>query len=231
MSLNYQTLILCEALECMRQLPMETLLEAAYAFELTIESFGGFDVFIPTSPSSFIPDSPSTLLKTGRFVRNIDILSGWTENDGSLWTSTDLAYDLDVADFFAASYPGLTNATIQKAMALHPLSQFANNTTLDPAISAQYFRASQMQRDLMMTCVSLLTVQTNTEYGGDKVSNYLYALNQTVFATFFDLEGVPYYGVPHFSEIPYVFDNLAEGEFAAVATASDYELASAMSAS
>jgi carboxylesterase type B len=222
-----------EELECLRKVPMLTLLNVATDVEVAIAGTGGFDVFIPTSPSTFIPDSPSTLLKTGQFVRDIDVISGWAENDGAFFTSTELYSSSDVAEFFAEYYPGLTNASIAQALALYPISQFSNDTSVDPPIDAQYFRASQMQRDCMMTCVSLLAVQANAQYASSpSVSSYLYALNQTVFTAFLDAEGTSYYGVPHFSDIPYIFNEVStDPDFAPIATTSDIQTASEMSAS
>ncbi|KAL3264409.1 hypothetical protein ABHI18_000817 [Aspergillus niger] len=220
-----------EELECLRRLPMKTLLNTAYAYELTLNSMGGMDVFIPAAPSPFIPDAPSKLLRTGQFSRNIDLISGWCENDGSFFTTTTLNSSSDIAAFLQDSYPNLSNASIAKALDLYPVSEFSP----DPSgnISAQYFRASQMHRDLDFTCPSLLTVQTNVKYATDpsKVTNYLYALNQTAFAEIFEYLGMTYYGVPHFSDIMYLFNSVTNGLFKDVSTASDRKLASEMGAS
>ncbi|RAL03369.1 alpha/beta-hydrolase [Aspergillus ibericus CBS 121593] len=219
-------------LACLRQLPMRSLLHTAYAYELTIDSMGGMDVFKPVSPSTFIPDRPSTLLKTGQFARDIDLISGWCENDGAFFTSTDLETSSDVAESLRASYPRLSNATIAQALQLYPLSDFSNDTTVNPPVSAQYFRASQMARDLGFTCPSLLMVQTNAQYASHpRVSNYLYALNQTAFAEVFAVENLTYYGVPHFSDIPYIFNTVTDGLLAPVSTDSDRQLAAAIGAS
>ncbi|PWY75981.1 carboxylesterase [Aspergillus sclerotioniger CBS 115572] len=221
-----------EELECLRRLPMLTLLNTAYAYELTLNSMGGMDVFKPVSPSSFIPDRPTQLLKSGRFARDIDLISGWCENDGAFFTSTDLKTSADVAENLRESYPRLSNASIAKALQLYPLSDFSNDTTVDPPVSAQYFRASQMERDHGFTCPSLLAVETNAQYASHgHVRNYLYSLNQTAFAEVFALEGLTYYGVPHFSDIPYIFNTVTDGLLAPVSTASDRQLASAIGAS
>ncbi|OOF94026.1 hypothetical protein ASPCADRAFT_209264 [Aspergillus carbonarius ITEM 5010] len=219
-------------LECLRRLPMRTLLHTAYAYEVTLNPMGGMDVFIPVAPSTFIPDRPTNLLKAGRFARDIDLIAGWCENDGAFFTPTDLATSADVAQSLRDSYPRLSNASIAQALQLYPLSDFANDTTGDPPVSAQFFRASQMARDQGFTCPSLLTVETNARYASHgQVANYLYALNQTAFAEVLALEGLSYYGVPHFSDIPYIFNTVTDGRLAPVATAADRQLASAMGAS
>ncbi|RAL16899.1 carboxylesterase family protein [Aspergillus homomorphus CBS 101889] len=219
-----------EELQCLRQLALPTLLSTANDYELTFD--GGLDVFFPTSPSTFVPDSPSTLLKTGHFARGIDIISGWCENDASLFTPTRIASSSDVSEYLLGAYSGLSNATIKKALELYPVSQFSNDTSAKPPVSAQYFRASRMQRDLEYTCVSLLTAEANARYAtSSHVSNYLYVLNQTIFSAFFEKKGVPYYGVSHFSDIPYIFNSASHGVYGSVATESDRQLASAMGAS
>ncbi|GKZ35832.1 hypothetical protein AbraIFM66950_006630 [Aspergillus brasiliensis] len=220
-----------EELECLRRLPMKTLLSTAYAYEISLNSMGGMGVFIPTSPSSFIPDSPSNLLRTGQFARNIDLISGWCENDGAFFTPTDLNSSSAIAAYLQDSYPNLTNATIAKALDLYPVSEFSPDPSAN--ISAQYFRASQLHRDLDFACPSLLTVQTNIKYATDpaKVSNYLYALNQTAFTEVFEYLNLTYYGVPHFSDIMYLFNSVTEGLFKDVSTASDRKLASEMGGS
>ncbi|GAQ44557.1 hypothetical protein AtubIFM56815_004777 [Aspergillus tubingensis] len=220
-----------EELECLRRLPMKTLLNTAYSYELSLNSMGGMGVFIPTAPSSFIPDAPSKLLRTGQFARNIDLISGWCENDGAFFTSTTLNSSSDIAASLQDSYPNLSNATIARALDLYPVSDFSPDPSAN--ISAHYFRASQMHRDFDFTCPSLLTIQTNIQYATNpaNVSNYLYALNQTAFAEVFEFLGMTYYGVPHFSDIMYLFNSVTGGLFKDISTASDRKLASEMGAS
>ncbi|PYH75109.1 carboxylesterase [Aspergillus vadensis CBS 113365] len=196
-----------EELECLRRLPMKTLLNTAYSYEISLNSMGGMGVFIPTAPSSFIPDAPSQLLRTGQFARNIDLISGWCENDGAFFTSKTLNSSSDIAAFLQDSYPNLSNATITKALDLYPVSDFSPDPSAN--ISAHYFRASQMHRDFDFTCPSLLTIQTNV----------------------FESSGMTYYGVPHFSDIMYLFNSVTGGLFKDISTASDRKLASEMGAS
>ena len=214
-------------LACLRKVPLEKLLSTAVEYEYTFSSFG-FDVFIPTAPSTFIPDSPSELLRSGRFARNIDIIAGWNENDASLFTPFTLNTTVGVAEFLSASLPSLSKENIQKALSLYPVSSFSNMPKEN--ISAQYFRASQMMRDNQFVCPSVFTVQMNNKYSDLSTSNYLFVLNQTIFAPAYAEEDTSYYGVSHFSDIPYVF-NQAKTRYSSLASASDAKVSSEMSGS
>jgi carboxylesterase type B len=73
-------------------------------------------------------------------------------------------------------------------------------------------------------------IQINNKYSNLTTSNYLYVLNQTIFAPAFAEEGTSYYGVSHFSDIPYVF-NQAKSRYSFLASAADAKLSSEMSGS
>ncbi|KAG0646649.1 Secreted lipase [Hyphodiscus hymeniophilus] len=216
-----------EELACLRSIPLSTLLPIVIEYQLSVNPFSGFDAFIPVAPSTFIPDSTSNLLASGRFVPNIDIMTGWNENDGSLFASTSLTSDSDVAHSLASEFPGLSEQSIQNALALYPASAFPNDLAIN--VTSQYFRASQMTRDYEFTCPSVLMVQANARKSGS-TSNYFFVLNQTVFATMYAEEGASYWAVSHFSDIPYVF-NQAATHYGKVSTASDLKLSAEMSSS
>ncbi|KXL45857.1 hypothetical protein M433DRAFT_154135 [Acidomyces richmondensis BFW] len=223
-------------LACLRALPLDVLLREAVAYEREIDPLT-FDVFIPTAPSSFIPASPSELLYAGRFAHNIDIIAGWNEDDGSFFTPTNLTSNAEVAAFLLATIPAISDQTIEKALALYPVAAFAsspgasNSSTLSP----QFFRASRMLRDMQFTCPNLLVVQAMINHSlsaNTPTMTYLYDLNQTLFAAAFAAEDVQYYGVSHFSDIPYIFDLVAESAgYAALASAEDVRLSEEMSGS
>lgn len=217
-----------EELACLRALPLDILLPAMIEYEFSIQTSGGLDVFIPTSPSSFIPDSPSKLLSSGHFTRNIDIIVGWDENDGSLFSDTSATSVEEVVEFIADQYPNLSKKNLKKAMALYPISQFSAYTS--EGISAEFFQASQIVRDSQFTCPVLYTAKMNSKWSTGSTATYLYALNQTVFTPFLKEYDELFYGVCHFSDIPYVF-NQATTVYADLASESDIELASEMSGS
>ncbi|KAJ5710410.1 carboxylesterase [Penicillium malachiteum] len=218
-------------LACLRNLPFKTLLKEALNYEFSVNSDGGMDVFEPVSPSSFIPDSPHKLLSSGRFARNIDIISGWNENDGSFFAASDpttMRTDKDVAAMILNQAPNLSSQNVAKALALYPVSEFPSD--LSQNITAQWFRASRIYRDMEFTCGNIFTTKMNQKYSDPDASNYLYALNQTMFEVVLELEDLTFYKVCHFSDIPFVFD-LATTSYSNIATESDIQLASQISGS
>lgn len=87
-----------------------------------------------------------------------------------------------------------------------------------------------MYRDLAFACPALLMVQSNIKFSTKATSNYLFALNQTIFSLVFLEENTTYYGVSHFSDIPYVF-NQATARYASISSHSDITISSDMSGS
>jgi carboxylesterase type B len=214
-------------LACLRKLPLKKLLSTAIEYEFNVSSFG-FDTFEPSSPSPFIPDNPSTLLTTGRFAHNIDIIAGWTEDDESFFTPSTLNSTKDVVDLIYSNYPSFSKQNVQKALDLYSIASFSDLPKEN--ISAQYFRASRLLRDAQFVCPSLHMVRMNQKYSDKKTSNYLYVLNQTMFSPLFAKQETSYLGVSHFSDIPYVF-NLAKSRYSFLATPADVKLSTEMSSS
>ena len=211
---------------CLRKLPLKKLLSNAIEYEFSVASFG-FDAWEPTSPSPFIPDNPSTLLTTGQFAHNIDIIAGWTEDDESFFTPSTVNSTEDIVKVIYSNYPSFSKQNVKKALNLYPVTSFSDLPKEN--ISAQYFRASRLLRDAQF-CPSLHMVRMNQKYSDKKTSNYLYVLNQTMFTPLFEQQETLYLGVPHFSDIPYVF-NLAKTRYSFLAAPSDVKLSAEMSGS
>ncbi|OJJ05157.1 hypothetical protein ASPVEDRAFT_55145 [Aspergillus versicolor CBS 583.65] len=213
-SLSY-TKQLTSLVQCLRSIPMAKINSIAVAYEKKVGGNAGMGAFIPVAPSRFIPDSPSKLLATGRFSRNIDTLSGWNEDDGSFSTLPTLSSEEDVSAYLKYEYPALSNKTIKAAMALYPVSSFQDFPSEN--ISAHYFRISQLKRDAEFTCASLYTVQMNH--------------NQIILCEAYSAANVSYLGVSHFSDIPYVFNQASAEAWAPYAAKEDLRLSSEMSGS
>lgn len=224
-----------EELACLRKLPLNKILSRAVEYELTVSS-NTFDVFVPAAPSKFIPDSPSKLLASGRFAPNIDMIAGWAENDASFFT--DPYVNGHNATEYAASIFNPLNKTdevslaeiskaTKQALELYPLSSFPAKLGESP----YFYRASQMSRDSEFTCPAIYAISMNHKHFGSKTSNYLYALNQTAFTPVLEENGIPFFQTPHFSDVPYVFNQIST-QFASNQTRpSDIKLSSQVSAS
>lgn len=200
-------------LSCLRALPLDTLLTAAVNYEYSQNPLS-FDVFKASSPDPFIPDAPSKLLSSGRFRHNTNIITGWNENDGSLFAPATVSSDVEVRTFIEQQFPGLNPDHIQTLLSLYPTTDYSPYSSEN--ISAQYFRAAAMERDNEMTCPSLLIVDSMAQYSTHNTSSYLYALNASEFSSSFAKDNARYLGVSHFSDIPFVFGQVESGSLARV---------------
>jgi hypothetical protein len=106
--------------ECLRNISVLDLLQTVIPFEFGLNPFGAFDVWLYTAPSPFIPDALSKLLLKGKFAKNIDLVSGWCENNGSLFvmTAVKLTTDNAVLSYLKPKFPGLTKASWQQILQL-----------------------------------------------------------------------------------------------------------------
>ncbi|MCJ1477194.1 hypothetical protein MMC13_005865 [Lambiella insularis] len=209
-------------LECMRALPLATLLQTELAFAAKVAPPFGFNAFTPVVDGDFIPEAPSTLVSSGKLAPNISLIQGWNRNDGSIFTPPTINNETGVAEFIQFEWPGLTNTSLVQLLNQYPFNDFLPLSTANT--SAYYFQAAQIFRDLTFTCPGLRFAEAAKKKGGRA---YLYELNQTVFAPLFAKDGVPEFGVSHASDIPYVF-NLAT---ALNACAADVALAARVSGS
>lgn len=80
-------------LSCLRDVPLETLNTVTSAYKTKVDPVGGIGVFQPKSHTSFLPDRPSKLLRDGRFPKNVDILTGWNEDDGTFFEPAKIRQD------------------------------------------------------------------------------------------------------------------------------------------
>jgi carboxylesterase type B len=213
---------------CLRSLPIGTINAAALNFSLAFASLGGIGTFRPTSPSSFIPDTPSRLLATGRFRKNVDILVGWNENDGAIFVpeaTNSTVYFLAVME---ALLPGLSASNIQALPSLYPESDFFNYPK--EAVDRNFFRASQAARDVFFTCPSLRLVSAWSLYAQES-RIFTFTLNESVLAVGHAQYNRSFVGIDHFSDMPYVFDYVNTAAYASLASQADYDMASRMSGS
>lgn len=118
-------------------------------------------------------------------------------------------------------------------MQLYPLEDFQHlvQEEYDGPISAQYYRAAQMNRDIWFTCPVLDFAWQYLKNGGVKPSQVrLYEHNSTRFTPAFEMMGVARWRVAHLSDIPYVL-NVQHLEGGADNSATELALARTMSTS
>lgn len=185
----------------------------------SLASFGVVD-------DDFIPSAPSTLVKTGQFSKNVSVIIGWNTDDGSLFTSPKITNDSDIAADLSESFPGFTNSNIARLLELYPVEDFTFEVKPNDTVSAQYYRASRINRDIGYTCPGIDMGYHVAKYS-NKAEARFYELNQSSFTPLYAGFGSSYLGISHFSDIPYVFNEVAIFN----ASASDTLLAKKMSGS
>ncbi|KAI1101850.1 alpha/beta-hydrolase [Jackrogersella minutella] len=208
-------------LECLRDIPMEKLIEAAMAYSVNNHPPAGLFTFIPFVDDDFLPGSQRALHKAGKFVKGVPIVFGWTHDDGATNAGpgpaptfqTEEDMKIPIKNFARA----LTDDDYEQLFALYPASNFeqeahdyqAKKSESDPIAPIHYFRVARILRDLLFTCSSI--------YFSFKVSRQSKALNPTFTrARHYDLHGnalfhvagMPYLRAIHGSDLDYIYTNM-----------------------
>ncbi|KAI0136228.1 putative lipase [Xylariales sp. AK1849] len=205
-----------ETIACLRGLDTGVLERAELDTWQYDNAHNGGDVWLPVVDGDFLPAPPSQLLREGRFaavpgdVRAIMI--GWCENDVDQFIDPGIETAADTRDFIGEFVSGVSSSNLDALLALYPVLDFTD----DPAagLSAEFYRAGRIQRDIMMVCQpiylgsSLAAAANNTR---DRDFNvYIYDWNQTLLGPpLQSSENVTGLGSIHTSEFAYVFGNLS----------------------
>lgn len=189
-------------IDCMRSLPMTTLLEAVLEYENITSTETTQDVFFPTVDNNYIPAAPSELLRQGRFHHEIPIIAGWAYDDGTIFTDPTLNSSNSVITFLQAQYPYMTNDTMEELLALYPIEDFAAD--LQDQISAHFFQAAAIFRDANFACGSIFIAQQVARCGG---TSYVYDFNTTAYRSLEASYNYTFEGVVHTSDIPFIFND------------------------
>ncbi|SPQ21482.1 71117122-090b-44f1-9b5e-52a02fb6a7c1 [Thermothielavioides terrestris] len=237
-------------LECLRNVPFEELTKKAMEYSVSNHPPGGLFTFIPSIDGDFFPERQSVLYRSGRFVKGIPLVYGWTIDDGDLNAGPAQLYETEdsikatIRNFAHA----LTDDDFARLFALYPAADFAEQAANyearrdaaagDPAVPVHYFRASRILRDLLFTCSSLdfgramaAASSAAAAGGGGGGGVRVYALNQTMLTPVFRAVGMPYVGVAHGSDTNYIFNGVfPEGGGQSLSPA-DERLAAAMAGS
>lgn len=208
-------------LQCLRDLPMDKLLEVAVEYSQRNHPPLGLFTFIPSVDSDFLPDRQSTLYKAGKFVKGVPIVLGWTQDDGATNAGPATAFQTEddmktpIKNFAHA----LTDEDYKHLFSLYPAADFeqdvqhyeARKGESDPVVPVHYFRVARIMRDLLFTCssidfgyhVSRQSKQQDPSFPGVR----LYDLNQSMLTPMFHGAGMPWLGTIHGSDLDYLFNN------------------------
>ena len=193
-------------LACLRDLPLETLLDAIIQCEFEVSS-SGLAVWQPIAPSTFAPDTPTNLIRNGQFVKNIDLLTLWNENDGTYFVTPNITTDAEVVAA-GVSPVILDNATASAVLDHYPLSQYRDVDSDSGNATAQFFRAAQICRDVFFVCPALFIQQAMHNYSTRSSSSYIAINNISAQAGAFAEAKESYLKVTHGSDIYFVFDEV-----------------------
>ncbi|KAK3686622.1 hypothetical protein LTR37_019644 [Vermiconidia calcicola] len=191
-----------ETIACLRALSTEAL---QLAQETTHRDGPGANIgdqWLPVVDGDFLPEAPSKLIADGGFA-NVTTMIGWCEDDGTLFVGSPKT-DEDVFDYFTGYLPGMTTTNIRKLLSLYPVSDFSANPSAD--LSAQFYRAARILRDILFTCQPIHYGRAIYNAGNDV---YLWDQNQTFVDEILASSGQPGYGVVHTSSFAYQFGNLS----------------------
>ncbi|TGO40154.1 hypothetical protein BHYA_0041g00210 [Botrytis hyacinthi] len=73
-----------EILSCLRDFLMQDLIDSAMEYSMSNHPPSGLFTFIPSVDDDFLPDRYSTMMCEGRFVKGINMIFGWTQDDGAM---------------------------------------------------------------------------------------------------------------------------------------------------
>lgn len=211
-----------QTIACLRSLSWTELWNATLTNYNALAAYSDGDIWLPNIDGTFLPAAPSALVRTGNFTK-MPIVVGWTRNDATLFTSSEIATDADTRAFIGSYYPFLDATSFETLMGLYPVSDFAANTTA--SLSAEFYRSAEIFRDILLTCPSFYfghamatkyynsSSTFNNASGSNNIPVYIYEQNQTILDAYLDAAGSPGLGVIHTSELAYVFGNFTPFEY------------------
>jgi carboxylesterase type B len=163
----------------------------------------------------FIPENPISLLKEGRSHTGIDYMTGWVMDEATAEVPTHIAIAMQAAGWLSARYPQLQLPVSLQIIYLYLTGDYAARSVCPEAVSTAWCATSRALRDMEVTCPALQqaklmadAVEDQDQEHAASANLYVYELNQTSFAASLDSYGKSYLGVVHFSDVPYVFNEL-----------------------
>lgn len=159
----------CGNLECLRTLSTDELQSAniatPYPGQADIPIFG----YGPVIDDQLLPDSPTSLLKQGRFAKDKPLIMGTSRTEGTIFAPQ--AENVTSANqFVTTQLPKLTNASLAQLQVLY------NNTRstfpgVQANISSFFYYAADLYGDALFTCP---TINSATAVQGQGVPVYVF---------------------------------------------------------
>lgn len=187
-----------QTVACLRDFDKDRLMDASLATYMGDTAHNVGDIWLPAVDGDFLPAAPSELIRQRRFA-SVTTMMGWTEDDVSYLTEPSIETADDTRDFFLSYAPGLTPASVDSLLSLYPVSDFQASSAAN--LSAEFYRAARVFRDILMTCPPLWYGKSMVA-GGSQV--YHYAWNQSLLGPVLGHVGYPGMGVVHTSELAFM---------------------------
>ncbi|KAF8176387.1 Alpha/Beta hydrolase protein [Mycena galopus ATCC 62051] len=186
-----------ETAACLRGLDIETLNNASLA---VISAQGNIshnigDIWLPAVDGDFLPAPPSELIREGRFA-DVTVLSGWTQDDLTVFTDPNITTAEDTHNFIGSYLPDLSSVNLEHLLSLYPSAN----------LSSEFYRSANILRDILMVCMPMWYGEAIATKGNDV---YHYDWNQTILTPLLEAINLPGLGVIHTSEFAYIFGNLS----------------------
>jgi carboxylesterase type B len=146
----------------------------------------------------FLPDLPSRLITSGK-INNVEFVGGHCTGDGKTFAGgspEDFQTDDDIRRIVFSRWPGVSNATIDRALAIYP----EPNATGSP-FATQFDRASAMAGDIIFTCMDWFLAERFIANGVKNVFSFSWNAPDTVL-----FNEAPYRGAAHTSDLYFLFD-------------------------
>ncbi|KAJ7274634.1 Alpha/Beta hydrolase protein [Mycena rebaudengoi] len=149
-------------------------------------------------PGGFLPDLPSRLISAGKF-HNVEFVGGHCTGDGKTFAAgkpEDFRTADDIRRIVFSRWPGVSNATIDKALALYPEPGAPGSP-----FATQWDRAWTMAGEIIFTCMDWFFAEKLAANGVKNVFSYSWNAPDTVI-----FNATPYRGAAHTSDLYYLFD-------------------------
>ncbi|KAK4500140.1 hypothetical protein PRZ48_008326 [Zasmidium cellare] len=196
------------SLNCMRQFTMEQVLDVTFDLAWFIEPSNGFHVFGPAIDNDIVFDKTAPQHQNVLSTKTVDYMTGWNMDELSMDVPTSIQTISQAAAWIGQRYPQLIEPIALMVLYVYTEVDYARRSICPKEVSTAWCTLSRALRDIEVACPSLRQASDLYESSKGQSSVYLYELNQTAFAPTLEQNGKAYLGVTHFSDVPYVFNEL-----------------------
>ena len=178
-----------ESAQCLREQPMQTLIDAQIKVHVPGPSDDDGDAWLPVVDGDFLPAAPSTLFSEGKFA-NVSAIIGWCDNDYMLFVDLDIKTPHGTYEWISNYLPGVTEENVHKLLSLYPSSEFQTSYDRHGKVKVQgeSYRTGRIARDILFTCQPIYVGQVLAEAGNDV---WFYDQNASMLDTDLRFAGEP----------------------------------------